>query len=147
MKIFKKGIAFLLFNILFFSYPLTGFSGEAFLSKFSQEFSFTSYSKGSLISEPLGAKQWALENNGNFYFENDDSQRLGEIKAVEGIDINFSKALDNYEAKRQVIVALIDTGVDINHQDLKNNIWVNTKEIAGNGIDDDQNGYIDDVYG
>lgn len=46
-----------------------------------------------------------------------------------------------------VIVAVIDTGVDYNHLDLRNNIWVNTAEIAGNGKDDDGNGYIDDVYG
>ena len=46
-----------------------------------------------------------------------------------------------------VIVAVIDTGVDYNHLDLRNNIWVNTAEIANNGKDDDGNGYIDDVYG
>ncbi|QFS48021.1 S8 family peptidase [Nostoc sphaeroides] len=46
-----------------------------------------------------------------------------------------------------VVVAVVDTGVDYNHEDLKNNIWTNTKEIAGNGIDDDGNGYIDDNYG
>ncbi len=46
-----------------------------------------------------------------------------------------------------VIVAVLDTGVDYNHSDLNDNIWTNTKEIAGNGIDDDGNGYIDDVYG
>ncbi|MBD2517343.1 S8 family serine peptidase [Nostoc sp. FACHB-973] len=46
-----------------------------------------------------------------------------------------------------VIVAVLDTGVDRNHSDLSNNIWKNTKEIAGNGKDDDGNGYIDDVYG
>ncbi len=46
-----------------------------------------------------------------------------------------------------VIVAVLDTGVDYNHSDLNDNIWTNTKEIAGNGIDDDGNGYIDDVSG
>ncbi len=47
----------------------------------------------------------------------------------------------------EIIVAVIDGGVDINHEDLKSNIWVNRKEIPGNGIDDDKNGYIDDIYG
>ena len=46
-----------------------------------------------------------------------------------------------------VTVAVIDSGVDISHQDLSNNIWRNTREIAGNGIDDDRNGYVDDIYG
>ena len=46
-----------------------------------------------------------------------------------------------------VIIAVIDTGVDYTHLDLRNNIWINTAEIAGNGKDDDGNGYIDDVYG
>ena len=46
-----------------------------------------------------------------------------------------------------VVVAVVDTGVDYNHVDLNDNIWVNTREIAGNGIDDDGNGYIDDVRG
>ncbi len=46
-----------------------------------------------------------------------------------------------------VVVAVIDTGVDINHADLKNNIWKNSKEIPDNKLDDDRNGYIDDVYG
>ena len=46
-----------------------------------------------------------------------------------------------------VIVAVIDTGVDYNHIDLKQNIWINKLETPGNGIDDDDNGYVDDVYG
>ena len=48
---------------------------------------------------------------------------------------------------RTVIVAVIDSGVDIFHEDLKDVIWINTKEIPDNGIDDDKNGYVDDVYG
>lgn len=46
-----------------------------------------------------------------------------------------------------VVVAVIDTGVDYTHPDLQANMWVNTAEIPGNGIDDDNNGYIDDIYG
>ncbi len=46
-----------------------------------------------------------------------------------------------------VIVAVIDSGIDIDHEDLKNVIWINEKEIPNNGIDDDKNGYTDDVYG
>ena len=46
-----------------------------------------------------------------------------------------------------VIVGVIDSGVDIEHKDLEGQIWINEDEIAGNGIDDDNNGYIDDVHG
>jgi cell wall-associated protease len=46
-----------------------------------------------------------------------------------------------------VTVAVVDSGIDIDHEDLKNIIWTNEKEIPGNGIDDDHNGYIDDVHG
>ena len=42
---------------------------------------------------------------------------------------------------------MIDTGIDYTHEDLKDTLWVNTDEIPGNGIDDDGNGYVDDVYG
>jgi subtilisin family serine protease len=48
---------------------------------------------------------------------------------------------------RDVIVAVIDTGVNYNHPDLVNRMWTNPNEIPGNGIDDDNNGYVDDVYG
>lgn len=46
-----------------------------------------------------------------------------------------------------VIVGVIDSGVDIEHEDLKGQIWTNKNEIPGNGIDDDKNGYIDDIHG
>jgi len=47
----------------------------------------------------------------------------------------------------KVLVAVIDSGIDIEHEDLKDIIWVNEDEIAGNGIDDDKNGYVDDIHG
>ncbi len=59
----------------------------------------------------------------------------------------YRELLNGKSPKQQVIVAVIDGGVDINHEDLKGKIWINKKEIPGNGIDDDGNGYIDDVNG
>src|SRR6187402_2172017 len=51
------------------------------------------------------------------------------------------------QPSREVLVAVIDSGVDIEHEDLKTIIWTNKNEIPDNGIDDDKNGYIDDVHG
>lgn len=48
---------------------------------------------------------------------------------------------------KKVLVAVIDSGIEIDHEDLKNQIWTNPKETAGNGIDDDKNGYVDDIHG
>ena len=58
----------------------------------------------------------------------------------------YNELLKNRKAET-VIVGVIDSGVDIEHEDLKNVVWVNPNEIAGNGIDDDNNGYIDDIHG
>ena len=74
----------------------------------------------------------------------------GTIRSLEGIDMNIVPAWKKYDAKsgkRQVVVALIDTGVDITHPELSGSIWTNAGEIPGDGIDNDGNGYIDDVYG
>ncbi|WP_086757481.1 S8 family serine peptidase [Nostoc sp. 106C] len=54
---------------------------------------------------------------------------------------------DHTTGSRSVIVGVVDTGVDYTHPDLAANIWTNTREIAGNGIDDDKNGYVDDIHG
>lgn len=58
----------------------------------------------------------------------------------------YQELLKNKKSK-PVIVAVIDGGTEVNHQDLKDVIWTNKAEIAANGIDDDKNGYIDDLYG
>lgn len=78
-------------------------------------------------------QQWALNNT-------------GQIGGANGSDIKASQAWD-VQTGNNVIIAVIDTGVDYNHPDLRDNIWTNAAEIANNGIDDDGNGYIDDVRG
>ncbi len=70
---------------------------------------------------------------------NDDS--------IAGISLTKAYALLKDRKPDTVIVAVIDNGVDIEHDDLKNIIWTNKKEIPDNGIDDDNNGYIDDIHG
>lgn len=59
----------------------------------------------------------------------------------------YNELLKDKNPKQKVIVAVIDGGTDINHEDLRDVLWTNTKEIPGNGIDDDGNGYIDDIHG
>ncbi len=59
----------------------------------------------------------------------------------------YNELLKGKKPKRTVVVAVIDGGTDVKHEDLKGVLWTNEKEIPGNGIDDDGNGYIDDVHG
>ena len=64
-----------------------------------------------------------------------------------GIDIGALPAWNFFKSKRPVTVAVIDGGIDITHSDLQDNIWTNDKEIPNDGIDNDKNGYIDDIHG
>ncbi len=63
--------------------------------------------------------------------------------------ISLQKAYDFVKGKKStpIVVAVIDSGIDTLHEDLKDVLWTNPKEIAANGIDDDKNGYVDDVHG
>lgn len=62
------------------------------------------------------------------------------------VDRAYDEIIKNKKGST-VIVAVIDSGIDIDHEDLQGVIWTNTKEIPGNGIDDDNNGYVDDIHG
>ncbi|MDW3197523.1 MAG: S8 family peptidase [Cytophagales bacterium] len=72
-----------------------------------------------------------------------------DLKADGALGVSVNRAYETFgdNARKKVIVAVIDSGIDIEHPDLKDNIWVNEDEIPGNGIDDDNNGYIDDIHG
>lgn len=73
--------------------------------------------------------------------------RDAQTDSFHGISINKTYDFLKGKKSKQVIVAVIDSGVDTTQEDLKNILWRNPKEIAGNGIDEDGNGYIDDIYG
>ncbi|NYB74131.1 S8 family serine peptidase [Sedimentibacter hydroxybenzoicus DSM 7310] len=101
-------------------------------------------------SNPLLNKQWYLQNNGNkdAITESADYRDYLEMKC--GADISATemwKILLSHEYNQNVIVAVIDTGVDYLHEDLQDSIWINTDEIPGDGKDNDNNGYIDDIHG
>ncbi len=68
-------------------------------------------------------------------------------KTYPGIDVDVENAWKIVKGSPSVVVAIVDSGIDYNHKDLKDNIWVNTKEIPNNRIDDDKDGYVDDTNG
>ena len=68
-------------------------------------------------------------------------------RAGIGIKRTYSELLKDKQPKRKVVVAVIDSGIDIDHEDLKPVLWMNEDEVAGNGTDDDGNGYVDDIHG
>ena len=89
------------------------------------------------VNDPRFKDQWHYYNTGSGIHS----------KQVAGMDINVKDAWKYCTGDPSIVVAVIDEGVDYTHEDLKDNMWVNKGEIANNGIDDDKNGYIDDVHG
>lgn len=88
-----------------------------------------------LPNDPLFSQQWALHN-------------VGQTGGTPDADIDAPEAWREHgTGSSSVVVAVVDTGVYIDHEDLKDNIWRNPGEIPGNGRDDDKNGYIDDING
>lgn len=105
--------------------------------------------EGMFPNDPFFSKQWHLENLG----QPDDKEQIG----IPGCDISMRAAWPLWNPKEDVILAILDSGIDLNHEDIDSSfLWVNPGETGidangndkrSNGIDDDGNGYIDDVHG
>ncbi len=84
--------------------------------------------------DPRFPELWGLRNT-------------GQTGGLPGADISATEAWDTSTGSTNVIVGVIDTGIDYSHPDLAGNIYTNTAETPGNGVDDDGNGFVDDVHG
>lgn len=109
--------------------------------------SMASTRAGEYPNDPSFGAQWSLINNGNVSAV-PGSEGYVFPGARAGADINVVPAWELSKGNSDIIVAVIDSGIDYNHEDLKDNILVNEAELNGTeGVDDDENGYVDDVYG
>ena len=92
---------------------------------------------------------WSIDAtpNDEFYELLYAMNNTGQTGGTPDADIDAAEAWDISTGSSDVVVGVIDTGVQYDHPDLVNNMWMNPGEIAGNGIDDDGNGYVDDIYG
>jgi subtilisin family serine protease len=84
--------------------------------------------------DPRFAEQWGLRNT-------------GQSGGTPGADVDATAAWSVFTGDSELRIGVIDTGIDLEHPDLTDNLWTHPGEIADNGVDDDGNGYIDDVHG
>lgn len=89
---------------------------------------------GNAVNDPDFTELWGLNNE-------------GQTGGTADADIDAPEAWSISTGSKDVVIGVIDTGVDHSHSDLAANIWINPNEIAGDGIDNDGNGYVDDVHG
>ena len=119
----------------------------------TEEVVYKAFSEKRVFSDKYFNYQWGMNNDGTLKYSEQIGGRLSrqqiiDVEAENDVDIDLPEVRARYSGgKNETIVAIIDTGVDYNHEDLKDVLWVNKGEIPGNGIDDDGNGYIDDVNG
>lgn len=91
-------------------------------------------------NDPMLGLLWGISNKG----QKDSRGQVG----LAGIDVDAERAWDIQTGSKDVIVAVIDTGIDYNNPNLKDNVWTNEEELNGKpGVDDDRNGYVDDIHG
>jgi subtilisin family serine protease len=85
-------------------------------------------------NDPRFSDLWAFQNDGQF-------------TGLPGVDIGMASVWDEVTGREPIVVAVLDSGIDYTHEDLAENMWVNPGEIPNNHVDDDHNGYVDDVHG
>jgi len=93
--------------------------------------------KADVPNDTYYSRQWSLKNNGTFT----------ATPSIPGADIDMENAWAIEQGSSTVVVGIIDTGAKLDHPEFNGRIWTNDHETAGNGIDDDNNGYVDDVKG
>ena len=115
---------------------LSYLEGQGFVSSFEPDLpiSVSTFSPQSTPNDPRYGDLYGLHN-------------IGQSGGTVDADIDAPEAWQVSTGSRNIIVGVVDTGIDYNHPDLAANMWVNPGEIAGNGIDDDGNGFVDDVHG
>ena len=113
---------------------------------YSEEAPVTRAAYNNPFNDTYAIYQWGIENLGSGGLVT--PALSGLTKAVAGADVNAVPAWKLCAGDPSIIVAITDEGVQYNHEDLKNNMWVNEAELNGtSGVDDDGNGYKDDIYG
>lgn len=148
----KYKLIYFIFPVLFLLFLCSESTLEARAEEESTEVIESSETESSAYefpNDPYNDALWSYENPG-MYTHYYGSFPVTYYSAAD-IDMNIFDAWKNYplpkEETRTVIIAVIDTGIDYRHPDLKDQMWINENEIPDNGIDDDGNGYIDDIYG
>lgn len=132
-----------------FKHVLNGRMAEVKLSGLSVKDAIKKLSANPAVAyaEPNYILTKSATPNDEFYDLLWGLNNTGQTGGVADADIDAPEAWDITTGSSDVIVGVIDTGIQYDHEDLVNNMWMNPGEIAGNGVDDDGNGYIDDIYG
>lgn len=106
----------------------------------------------SVPNDPLYPREWPLENTGQLYWSvarisGSNNDTLANLNGTVGADLKFPASYNHSGSKAAVPVGIVDTGIDTGHEDIADRLYVNLGEIPDNGIDDDHDGFVDDVFG